>query len=100
MKSSSQSWELRAAAAASALSHKTRVLLVTLLSGRELSVGELSSLIGISPSSASQHLTKLRHAGILLRRRDRAQIIYSVRPGIEGTIPALYELIQQPQAWR
>lgn len=94
-----EKWKLRAATTASALSHKTRILLVTLLSDRELSVGELSSLIGISPSSASQHLTKLRHAGILLRRRDRAQIVYRIRPGIENAIPALYAAIPE-RGWR
>lgn len=94
-----EKWKLRAATTASALSHKTRILLVTLLSDRELSVGELSSLIGISPSSASQHLTKLRHAGILLIRRDRAQIVYRIRPGIENAIPALYAAIPE-RGWR
>ena len=57
------------------LAHKTRLLAVCFIGQGERSVQELEEFTGSSQSNLSQHLGKLRGAGILATRRD-ANIIY------------------------
>jgi DNA-binding transcriptional ArsR family regulator len=55
----------------------TRLKILYLLElRRELSVGELARAVGFSPSAVSQHLAKLRGAGLVAMRRHR-QTIYT-----------------------
>lgn len=62
---------------AMANSHRLRVL--THLIGREVSVGALSDLVGISQSALSQHLSKLRSAGLVTTRREAQSVYYTCR---------------------
>jgi DNA-binding transcriptional ArsR family regulator len=71
---------LEASAAAAArllkmLASEQRLLLLCRLSEGEASVGELARHAGLSQTTASQHLAKLRAEGIVATRRD-AQTIY------------------------
>lgn len=55
----------------------TRLKILYLLELRtELSVGELAGAVGISHSAVSEHLAKLRAAGLVAMRRHR-QTIYT-----------------------
>jgi ArsR family transcriptional regulator len=63
----------------------TRVRLVALLSSGELSVAELTSVVGLAQSRVSTHLGKLRDEGVVVDRRDGASTFYSVN---DGAMPA------------
>ncbi len=43
---------------------------------RELPAGEIASALGMSFSATSQHLAKLREAGVLIMRREGRQRFY------------------------
>jgi len=56
--------------------NSTRLKLLYLLESlKEVSVSDLSELLGVSVSAVSQHLAKLRARGLVSSRRD-AQTIY------------------------
>jgi len=56
--------------------NSTRLKLLYLLETMtEVSVSDLSELLGVSVSAVSQHLSKLRSRGLVISRRD-AQTIY------------------------
>ncbi|NRP90540.1 ArsR/SmtB family transcription factor [Rhizobium multihospitium] len=62
------------------LANETRLRTIYLLASRgEMFVGELVSEIGISQSALSQHLAKLREAGIIATRRDAQKHFYSLQ---------------------
>ncbi|WP_327206224.1 metalloregulator ArsR/SmtB family transcription factor [Rhizobium beringeri] len=68
------------AALLSSLANETRLRTVYLLASRgEMYVGELVVETGLSQSALSQHLAKLREAGIITTRREAQRIYYSVR---------------------
>ncbi len=80
----------RAVAGLKAVAHHARLQILCGLVGRELSVGELVDLTGQSQSSVSQHLTRMKSAGILIDRRAGNVVFYSVKgKGYEGLISAL-----------
>lgn len=47
----------------------------------EMGVGELADLLGITISGASQHLRRLRHAGLVSCRRDGHTVCCALRGG-------------------
>ncbi|MBM7049246.1 winged helix-turn-helix transcriptional regulator [Rhizobium lusitanum] len=58
-----------------AMANPQRLKVLSILVEEEISVGLLSQRIGLSQSALSQHLTRLRRAGLVAFRRD-AQMIY------------------------
>ncbi|WP_198410103.1 ArsR/SmtB family transcription factor [Microlunatus flavus] len=60
------------------LAAPVRLHLVTLAAAGEHDVGTLSEKAGVSIATASQHLTKLRLAGLVSARRDGRRQIYTV----------------------
>ncbi len=54
--------------------------MVLILERGPLSVGEISSVLGLSQSNASHHLKQLTDAGIVHRRGERGWAFYSVHP--------------------
>lgn len=70
-----------AIAAFALLSDATRLRLLWLLGTGEYDVGTLARLVGAAPSATSQHLAKLRLAGLVTVRRDGRHHIYTVRGG-------------------
>lgn len=65
----------------SALSDPTRFAIVErLIADGELSAGQIGDQIPISAPAVSRHLSVLHSAGILQRRVNRQQRLYSVRP--------------------
>ena len=60
------------------LSAPVRLHLVTLAAAGEHDVGTLSEKAGVSIATASQHLAKLRLAGLVSARRDGRRQIYTV----------------------
>jgi len=58
-----------------AMANPIRMEILTYVSEAEISVGVLGKRVGLSQSALSQHLAKLRQAGLVTTRRD-AQTIY------------------------
>ncbi|MBA4000076.1 metalloregulator ArsR/SmtB family transcription factor [Brevundimonas sp.] len=71
--------EAGAAAAARMLrlfANEHRLRLMCRLSKGDHSVGELARAVGLSQSSCSQHLARLRDEGLVVSRRDNQTIYY------------------------
>ena len=61
------------------LGDKTRLRILWMLAARrEESVGELAAASGAQPTAVSQHLAKLRLAGLVKTRREGVRIFYSL----------------------
>ena len=75
------------------LSNRYRLMALCLLSGEELSVGQLNERIPLSQSALSQHLTVLRNAGVVATRRQAQTIYYRLTdPKLVGVLVSLCEL--------
>ncbi len=61
-----------------ALGNAKRLEIVYYLADRELKVGELEKLVGLSQSALSQHLAVLRAEKIVKTRREAQNIFYSL----------------------
>jgi DNA-binding transcriptional ArsR family regulator len=72
-----------------ALAEPTRLRLVWTLAQREHSVGELAELVGAQVAAVSQHLARLRDAGLVTSRRDGTRIFY------RAAAPHLAALLEQ-----
>lgn len=64
-----------------ALSHPVRLRMIGLLGGGELCVKSLEEILGISQSSVSQHLTRLRYAGLIESERRGHLVCYRLIKG-------------------
>jgi len=60
------------------LGHPVRIRVLELLSERDHAVHELLGAIEIAPSNLSQQLAVLRRAGLVVQRREGAEVVYSV----------------------
>lgn len=56
-------------------------------------VGEIAERIGIAPSTASEHLTLLKNAGVLVSEKRHKEVYYSVNKD------AIKELVKYIQHW-
>jgi DNA-binding transcriptional ArsR family regulator len=61
------------------LANPTRIAIVELLRGGELSAGKLIEKLGIEQANASQHLGVLRAKRIVVSRKAGNQVYYSIR---------------------
>ena len=59
-----------------AFSDTSRVRLLSALVERELNVGALAELIGLSESAVSHHLRGLRQMGLVKTRREGKEVYY------------------------
>ncbi len=62
------------------LAHPVRLRLLGLLRGGELCVCQINTVLGLAPSTVSEHLTELRRAGLLAERKDGRWVYYALRP--------------------
>ncbi len=72
-----------------ALSHRSRLMVLCILSGGELSVGELHARVPLSQSALSQHLAVLRRDGLVKTRRQSQTIFYSLQNDKAARVIAL-----------
>ncbi|MBJ3761489.1 winged helix-turn-helix transcriptional regulator [Maribius pontilimi] len=73
------------------LSNPHRLMVLCHLLEGERSVGALQSQVDLSQSALSQHLARLRDAGVVATRRDRQTIFYRIAdPRVQKMIEALY----------
>jgi DNA-binding transcriptional ArsR family regulator len=63
------------------LADGTRLRLLWLLCGGEYDVGALAAHVGAARPAVSQHLAKLRLAGLVTTRRDGRRALYRARGG-------------------
>lgn len=82
---------LRYAAVGRALADPKRLCVLESLASGELSVGDLSSLVGCQIPNMSQHLAVLRSAGLVTSRRDGSTIFYRLA---DPRVLEAYRLIQ------
>lgn len=73
-----------------ALSDKTRLRLLKLMAGGEVSVGFLAESLGESQPKISRHLAYLRSSGVVSTRRDGKWIYYAIA---EQSEPAADEML-------
>lgn len=60
------------------LSNRHRLMILCELNGGERSVSELEAVVPLSQSALSQHLAKLREAGLVSTRREAQTIHYTL----------------------
>jgi len=79
------------------LGDKTRLTIVALLRDRELCVCDIAAVLGISQPGVSQHLKKMKAAGLLTERRQGQWAYYSLvlgdKPHLAPIVDALPALI-------
>jgi len=63
------------------LADPTRVRMLWALREAEVDVATLASIAGCRPTVASQHLSKLRFAGLVEGIRDGQRVVYRLRGG-------------------
>ncbi len=79
-----------------ALASERRLAILRLLGRGEHAVGALQRLIGLEQSAVSQHLARLRGAGLVSRRRHGQTIYYRIDEGrIEAVIAGLSRLLRK-----
>lgn len=61
------------------LANATRVRVLWALRDAELDVATLAELAGCRPTVASQHLAKLRLAGLVVGKRDGRRVVYRLQ---------------------
>ncbi len=85
---------------AKALGHPGRLRILAMLRGGELCVCQLTSVLALSASTVSAHLSDLRHAG-LVREQKRGKWVYyrlSGDPALDRLVTAvLRQLPDDPQ---
>jgi ArsR family transcriptional regulator, virulence genes transcriptional regulator len=69
-----------------ALANKHRLAILCELIEGERSVGKLVDAVGLTQSALSQHLAKLRAAGIVATRRDAQTIYYRLASAAAGRV--------------
>ncbi len=68
-----------------ALAEPRRRAILQLVSHSELSAGEIAGCFDVTRTAVSQHLTVLKHAGLLTERRQATRRLYRARPeGLAG----------------
>lgn len=72
-----------------ALAHPTRIAIIELLEGGELSAGELIEKLGMEQANISQHLAVLRAKQLVVKRKAGNQVFYAVRDPIIIKVLAL-----------
>ena len=65
-----------------AISHPDRLCIVFGLCRHQCNVGQIQNKLGLSQSGLSQHLAKLKAAGIIRGERNGKQICYHVVDGL------------------
>lgn len=80
-----------------ALSNETRLKLMCCLIDGEKSVNTLAEIIQMRMPAISQHLSKMRSAGLVISRRDGQTIYYSAAEGIGHAIVGTLCNYYQPE---
>lgn len=72
------------------------LILCRLVVEREMSVGQLGEVVGLSQSALSQHLAKLRADGLVATRREAQTVFYRIADKDTARLLALLKDIYCP----
>lgn len=61
-----------------ALAHPVRLRILALLRGGELCVCQVTEILGLAPSTISEHLSLLRRAGLIVEHKDGKWVFYGL----------------------
>lgn len=75
------------------LADKTRLTIIALLKEQELCVCDITEIIGMSQPNASQHLRKLKSAGILNEKKKGQWVYYSLNHEVEAYVQCIFEYL-------
>lgn len=79
------------------LSHETRLIILCLLTERELSVSEIEQILQLPQATVSQQLARLRLDGLVIARREGRLIFYRIADtDVSKIIESLYDLFCKP----
>ncbi|MBB3354126.1 helix-turn-helix transcriptional regulator [Rhizobium lentis] len=67
----------RQSALLTAICNESRLKILSVLLGDEVTAGNLATVVGLSQSATSQHLAKLRHLKLVTVRREAQTLWYS-----------------------
>ena len=76
------------------LADKSRLRIINLLMHGELCGCDIQYVLRASQPNVSRHLTYLKHAGLVLDRRDGYRIFYRLADHKQGTKKVLFEFLQ------
>ena len=78
-----------------ALAHPVRLRILSLLRGGELCVCQVTEILGLAPSTISEHLSLLRRAGVLVERKEGKWVFYALTedPTLGPLCEALWPLV-------
>lgn len=80
-----------------ALSHETRLLILCLLSEKEMSVSEIEEIVKLPQATVSQQLARLRLDNLVVTRREGRTIYYKiVDKDVSKIVESLYDLFCKP----
>ena len=68
------------------IANERRLIILCELVNGERTVGELEPIVGLSQSALSQHLARLRDAGLVRARREAQTIHYSLADSSVGEV--------------
>ena len=80
-----------------ALTDKNRIRILKMLESKPLCVCEITSVLDISTSTVSSHLTFLKEAGYIADRKDGKWVEYSLKRSSEN--PVLHQLLAMIPGW-
>lgn len=87
------------AAVLTELSNPRRLMILCLLAEGERSVGALQDALGLGQSALSQHLARLRSAGMVATRRDGTSVHYRIAdPDTAKVMMALHDVFCGPES--
>ncbi|MCQ2010165.1 metalloregulator ArsR/SmtB family transcription factor [Sporolactobacillus sp. STSJ-5] len=75
------------------LGDKTRLTLLSYLKYKELCVCELVDVLNVSQPAISQHLKKLRLAGIIRERKQGTWVYYSLNENIPNYVSVIMDAL-------
>ena len=76
------------------LADKSRLRIINLLMHGELCGCDIQYVLRASQPNVSRHLTYLKHAGLVLDRRDGYRIFYRLADHKQGTKKLLFEFLE------
>lgn len=83
----------RASAMMKTLGHSGRLMVLCNLADGERAVGELAEDVGLSQSTLSQHLARMRSEGLVTTRRESQTIYYRLADGdVHKLIKSIYKI--------
>jgi len=69
-----------------ALAHPTRIAILEIVRGGEITAGAIQERLGIEQANLSQHLAILRSRQIVAGRKEGNQVFYSLRNKVLGKV--------------